>query len=345
MTQAKKISIVLAAVLAIVLLAAFGWRQKAQPAPTYFANKGTVFSTYYNIQYQAGADLHDSILAAFDAFDRSLSMFNSASVISRINHNQDTLTDAFFEQMWAEAEHVYTLSGGAFDITVAPLVNLWGFGFKNREQVTKEKIDSVLPLVGFEKVALREHHVWKADERMMLDASAVAKGQACDVIAALLASHGAENYLVDIGGEVVAKGLSRHGEPWRIGITKPIDDPTGESKALQEIIQTTDICMATSGNYRNFYYEGGERRSHTIDPRTGYPVQHSLLSATVVASSCMRADALATACMVLGADEAKQMLEQAGDAAGYFIVAQGDSTIVITTENFELKRQNLAVAP
>ncbi len=338
MTQAKKISIVLAAVLAIVLLAAFGWRQKAQPAPAYFANKGMVFGTYYNIQYQAGADLHDSILAAFDAFDHSLSMFNSASVISQINHNHYTLTDAFFEQMWAEAERVHALSGGAFDITVAPLVNLWGFGFKNREQVTKAKIDSVLPLVGFEKVALREHRVQKADERMMLDASAVAKGQACDVIAALLASHGTENYLVDIGGEVVAKGLSKHGEPWRIGITKPIDDLTGESKALQEIIQTTDICMATSGNYRNFYYEGGERRSHTIDPRTGYPVQHSLLSATVVASSCMRADALATACMVLGADEAKQMLEQASDAAGYFIVAQGDSTAVITTENWIFDR-------
>ena len=122
MTQSKKISIVLSAVVAIVLLAAWGWRQKAQPAAAYFANKGTVFGTYYNIQYQANGDLHDSILAAFDAFDRSLSMFNSASVISRINHNQDTLTDAFFEQMWAEASRVHALSGGAFDITVAPLV-------------------------------------------------------------------------------------------------------------------------------------------------------------------------------------------------------------------------------
>ena len=338
MSQSKKISIVLSAVVAIVLLAAWGWRQKAQPAAAYYANKGTVFGTYYNIQYQANGDLHDSILAAFDAFDRSLSMFNSASVISRINHNQDTLTDAFFEQMWSEAARVHALSGGAFDITVAPLVNLWGFGFKHREQVTAEKIDSLLPLVGFEKVALHDHRVWKADERIMLDASAVAKGQACDVVAALLARNGAENYLVDIGGEVVAKGRNKHGEPWRIGITKPVDDPTGESKALQDILQTTDICMATSGNYRNFYYEGGERRSHTIDPRTGYPVQHSLLSATVVASSCMRADALATACMVLGADEAQKMLEQAGDAAGYFIVAQGDSTAVVSTKNWIFDR-------
>ena len=257
MSQSKKISIILSAVVAIVLLAAWGWRQKAQPAAAYYANKGTVFGTYYNIQYQANGDLHDSILAAFDAFDRSLSMFNSASVISRINHNQDTLTDAFFEQMWAEASRVHALSGGAFDITVAPLVNLWGFGFKHREQVTAEKIDSLLPLVGFEKVALRDHRVWKADERIMLDASAVAKGQACDVVAALLARNGAENYLVDIGGEVVAKGRNKHGESWRIGITKPVDDPTGESKALQDIVQSSDICMATSGNYRNFYYEGG----------------------------------------------------------------------------------------
>lgn len=303
--------------------------------PSYFHNQGKVFGTYYNIQYEADGDLQDEIESAFKAFDRSLSMFNPQSVISHINQNRDTTTDVYFEQMWAEAARVHQESEGAFDITVAPLVNLWGFGFKNREQVTQEKIDSLLPLVGFEKVHLEAHRVSKDDVRIMLDASAVAKGQACDMIAALLAEKGSTNYLVDIGGEVVAKGVNRQGKAWRIGITKPQDDPSGQSQEMEEVIETEDICMATSGNYRNFYYEGDQRRSHTIDPRTGCPVQHNLLSATVVASSCMRADALATACMVLGEEAGLQMINRHADAECYLIVAQADSTIVLRSEGWK----------
>ena len=340
MSKNKRISILLSAGLALVLLLLFFISERKETASTceqsmsYFAAKGVVFGTYYNIQYEAAHELRDSLSATFEAFDHSLSMFNPQSVISAINGNRDTLTDAYFEQMWQEAERVYQESQGAFDITVAPLVNLWGFGFKHREQVTAARIDSVLPFVGFGKVRLIRRQVEKADKRMMLDASAVAKGQACDVVAAMLGRNGCRNYLVDIGGEVVAKGKNKYGEAWRIGITKPEDDPAGDSKALQEVVVSTDICMATSGNYRNFYYEGNERRSHTIDPRTGYPVQHSLLSATVVASSCMRADALATACMVLGADEGLRMIEATQDAACYLIVADGDSTVIRTSKNW-----------
>lgn len=302
--------------------------------PQYYTHQGKVFGTYYSIQYQATADLDTAIQATFRAFDRSLSMFNSESVISHINQNRDTITDAYFEQMLAEAQRVSRESNGAFDITVAPLVNLWGFGFKNREHVTTAKVDSLLPLVGFNKVTLKEHRVQKTDPRIMLDASAVAKGQSCDVVAALLAQYGCENYLVDIGGEVVARGVNKQGKPWRIGITKPVDDPTGQSKEMEEVISTTDLCMATSGNYRNFYYDGQQRRSHTIDPRTGYPVQHNLLSATVIASSCMRADALATACMVLGEDEALQLINTHDDAECFLIVATGDSTQVLTSKGW-----------
>lgn len=332
MDKKRAIAVAVCLIPAVVLLLVVPMRRQTTK---YFADHGKVFGTFYNVQYEANGNLQSDILSAFERFDNSLSMFNPNSVISHINHNQDTITDLYFEQMWQEATRVYTESEGAFDITVALLVNLWGFGFKNREQVTQAKIDSLLPLVGFEKVGLSDHHVRKADPRIMLDASAVAKGQACDMIAALLEEKGCKNYLVDIGGEVVAKGVNKQGKPWRIGITKPQDDPTGQAQEVENVLQTSDICMATSGNYRNFYYEGGQRRSHTIDPRTGRPVQHNLLSATVVASSCMRADALATACMVLGESDAIKMINTHSDAECYLIVAQGDSTIVLKSDGWK----------
>ena len=307
-----------------------------EDSPRYFHNQGHVFGTYYNLRYSADHDLQAAIDSAFAAFDASLSMFNPRSVLSAVNQNRDTLTDLRFEQMFAMAMEVSRLSHGAFDITVAPLVNLWGFGFKHREDVTPERVDSARALIGYTRVRLIDHRVLKDDPRIMLDAGAVAKGQACDVLAEVLRQHGAQNYLVDIGGEVVAHGVNSEGQPWRIGITRPDDDPDGLNDQLQDVVSSTDICMATSGNYRNFYYEGEQRRSHTIDPRTGYPVQHSLLSATVVAPTCMQADALATASMVLGADSALVLVQQAG-ARAYLIVSDPsaqDSLRVLKTPNW-----------
>lgn len=322
--------------IGVAALLIWGIKDEEQPGKEYFHNEGNVFGTYYNIRYEAENDLQDSITAALEAFDNSLSLFNPQSTLSAINENRDMSTDAFFEDMWREAEEVYTLSGGAFDITVAPLVKAWGFGCKgDRLEVIGDRVDSILEFVGFDKVELIDHHVYKSNPRVQIDGGAVAKGQACDVIAEVLRAHECENYLVDIGGEVVAHGVNDKGEPWRIGITKPNINNEGAQEELQEIIPVTDICMATSGNYRNYYYAGEERRSHTIDPRTGYPVQHSLLSATVIASSCMRADALATACMVLGADDALEMINRAGDAACYFIIAQNDSLVTVTSPNWQ----------
>lgn len=303
---------------------------------SYFHNEGKVFGTYYNIRYQASCDLKDSIQAALQAFDNSLSMFNPHSTLSAINANRDTVTDAAFEAMWQEAERVYRLSDGAFDITVAPLVKTFGFGRKSDRQsvINPRLIDSIRTFVGFDKVQLVNHKVIKSDPRVQLDGGAVAKGQACDMIAGMLQRQDCENYLVDIGGEVVAHGVNGKGENWHIGITKPNLNNEGAQEDLQEILAVNDIAMATSGNYRNYYYEDGERRSHTIDPRTGYPVQHSLLSATVVSSTCMRADALATSCMVLGAEKALDMIARTGDAACYLIVAEKDSLIVLTSPNW-----------
>jgi thiamine biosynthesis lipoprotein len=322
--------------LGVGLAALLIWGWDNDPKAQYFHNEGRVFGTYYNIRYEATNDLEDSIQAAFNAFDNSLSLFNPHSILSAVNENRDTTTNALFETMWAEAEKVYSLSGGAFDVTVAPLVKAFGFGRKSDQfsTISSQTIDSLRAFVGFDKVQLIDHHIIKSDPRVQIDGGAVAKGQACDLIASLLRSQGCENYLVDIGGEVVAHGLNAKGEPWHVGITKPNLNNEGAHDELQDILAVTDICMATSGNYRNYYYEGTERRSHTIDPRTGYPVQHSVLSATVVSSSCMRADALATACMVLGAEQAIDMINRAEDAACYLIVAKNDSLTVISSQNW-----------
>ena len=332
----------ISAVLGVGLAALLIWGWEDQPKAKYYHNEGKVFGTYYNIRYEATSDLEDSIQAALTAFDNSLSLFNPHSILSAINDNRDTTTNAAFEAMWSEAERVYNLSNGAFDITVGPLVNYWGFGSKKsyspKDGLTAERSNSVsglLEFVGFEKVQLIGHKVIKNDPRIVLDAGAVAKGQACDMIAEVLRTNGCANYLVDIGGEVVAHGLNAKGEPWHVGITKPNLNNEGAQDELQQILPVTDICMATSGNYRNYYYEGEERRSHTIDPRTGYPVQHSVLSATVVSSSCMRADALATACMVLGKTEALEMIERAQDAACYLLVAKNDSLVVVSSPKWE----------
>lgn len=287
---------------------------------TYYSHQGNVFGTYYNIRYEATENLEDSILLRLKEFDASLSTFNPHSTIAVLNAGRDTVWDAYFTHMYETAEEITNLTHGAFDIRVAPLVNAWGFGFKNKEKVTPELIDSLLKV------------------RNVLDASAIAKGYGCDVVADLLRAHNVANLLVDIGGEVVLEGTNQEGKPWRVGISKPIDDATNTVNEIQEIIESSHLCMATSGNYRQFYYEGGLRRSHTIDPRTGYPAESDLLSATIVAPTCMQADALATACMVLGSDSALAIVNRLPDTECYLIMAcEGDSMRIITSPGFPLK--------
>ena len=308
-----------------------------EPKKQYFHHQGNIFGTYYNIRYEGTKDLHEDIQRRLQVFDHSLSMFNPNSVISQVNRNEHVVTDSLFETMYMEAHRVSQLSGGAFDITVAPLVHAWGFGKKTQDPKAKEQdinIDSLKALVGYEKIHLENHSIVKDNEHITLDASAIAKGYACDVVADLLRQNGCNNLLVDIGGEVVLQGVNQKGEAWRVGISRPKIDAMGMEKELQEVIASNDLCMATSGNYLQYYFVDGQRRSHTIDPRTGRPVQHSLLSATVIASSGMRADALATACMVLGEAEAIKMINNAEDAACYLIVAEHDTLRVATSQRW-----------
>ena len=307
------------------------------PKKQYYHNQGNVFGTYYNIRYESTEDLHQAIQQRLQEFDHSLSMFNPQSVISKVNRNDSVVTDSLFEAMYHEAHAISQLSGGAFDITVAPLVNAWGFGTKMQEPRTKNQdinLDSIKAFVGYQHIRLNNHHLEKDDNRITLDASAIAKGYACDVVADLLRENGCHNLLVDIGGEVVLQGVNDKGNAWRVGITRPTIDATGAEKELQEVIASSDLCMATSGNYLQYYFVDGQRRSHTIDPRNGYPVQHSLLSATVTASTCMRADALATACMVLGEQAALEMINQTTDAACYLIIADRDTLRIATSQRW-----------
>jgi thiamine biosynthesis lipoprotein len=289
--------------------------------PTYRTQQGKIFGTLYTVTYEHNEDLQPLIIDALQAVDASLSPFNKKSIISHINNNERFCVDTLFSEVFRNAQVIYEESHGAFDPTVAPLVNAWGFGFKSGIDVTASTIDSLRSLIGMSRISLIDGHVVKDDQRIMLDFSAIAKGYGSDRVARVLDSCGVQNYMVEIGGEVVVRGHNRNGNPWGIGINKPIDDSLSTNQELQTVLRLTDCAIATSGNYRNFYYKDGVKYAHTIDPRSGYPVQHSLLSATVIADNCMRADALATAFMVLGADSAMAYCKRHPEIDGYFIVA------------------------
>jgi thiamine biosynthesis lipoprotein len=225
-----------------------------------------------------------------------------------------------FREVFELAQTISKATDGAFDITVAPLVNAWGFGFKNGIEPDAKQVDSLKALIGYEKVSLgSDGKVRKADPRMMLDCSAIAKGYGCDAVGRLLRYHDVENFIVEIGGEVVSRGKNSQGNPWRVGVAKPTDDTLAVSNEREAIINVTDLALATSGNYRNFYYKDGKKLAHTIDPKTGYPVQHNILSATVLAKNCATADAYATSFMVMGLDKAKEVLASHSELMAYLI--------------------------
>lgn len=308
-------------VLLLFLIIGTVYIVRQQRVTPYQHDTGFVFGTVYNVTYQCDRSLKDGIEAELRKVDNSLSTFNSGSVISKINHNEPVEVDKMFRDVFTLAMQVSKETDGAFDITVAPLVNLWGFGFKNDTMPTKHKVDSLLRFVGYEKVSLAGKTVRKQDKRMMLDCSAIAKGYGSDVVAAYLDGRGIDNYMVEIGGEVVVRGVNEKRVPWRIGVTKPTDDPLQDGKELQTVLNITNKAMATSGNYRNFYYRNGRKYAHTIDPKTGFPVQHSMLSATVVADNCATADAYATSFMVLGVEKSKAVLDRHPELSAYFIYA------------------------
>ncbi len=286
----------------------------------YQNDKGFIFGTVYNITYQNDENLQKEIEAELRKVDAELSMFNEKSTVSKINRGEKvSLGDGFLE-VYDLARQVSENTNGAFDVTVAPLVNAWGFGFKEQQMPTKRQVDSLMRFVGMDKVRLTvSKQIEKESPLVSLDFSAIAKGYGSDCVARFLRSKGITNFMVEIGGEIVTSGVNRERNPWRIGVIKPTDDSLKVSKDFQAIINVTDVAMATSGNYRNFYYKDGKKYAHTIDPKTGYPVQHNILSATVVAKSCAVADAYATAFMVLGLEGTRQVLDSHPELMAYLI--------------------------
>ncbi|PTN07870.1 thiamine biosynthesis lipoprotein [Mangrovibacterium marinum] len=297
-----------------------------QSKSRYVHNEGMIFGTIYHLSYESpqGEDLHEGVKAELDHFNQSLSTYDPNSVISKVNSNRDTVLDRYFTTVFKKAEKVSEITDGAFDITVAPMVNVWGFGFKNKENVTEALIDSLKALVGYQKVKLIDGKIVKEHPNTMLDCSAIAKGYGVDVVAAYLRGQGCKNYMVEIGGEVVTRGVNPKGESWNIGISTPDENSFFKEQQMQAIVGLSNKALATSGNYRNFYVEDGKKYAHTIDPHTGYPVQHSLLSTTVLADSCMTADAFATAFMVLGLDKSIEIASQVPEIEVYFIYADED---------------------
>ena len=314
----RSLYIALLAVIAIICLLVFR-RSGSQATASYQHNEGTVFGTLYHAKYLYDRDLQAELEAELQKVDASLSMFNPQSTISKINRNETDETDEMLSKVLKLSFTIYEATDGAFDPTVAPLVNAWGFGFKSGQMPDSTQVDSLLALVGLSHIHLDGNKLTKDNPLSILDFSAIAKGYGVDRAAQVLRNHDIKNFMVEIGGEIVTEGVNEKGEPWRIGINKPDDDSTSTNTELQDVIELSGKAIATSGNYRNYYIKDGRKIAHTINPKTGYPAQQDILSSTVIAPTCAEADAFATAFMVLGTKAAKRVLEKQPQLETYFI--------------------------
>lgn len=291
-------------VLGIILMLMLGCEKRVQ----YRYTEGKIYGTFYHISYESASDLQQEIREEMESVNASLSMFNPNSLIARLNRNETDSTDNLFRKMFAMACKVNLATGGGYDITVAPLVNAWGFGVQQEAFPDSARIDSLLMSVGMDKLSLENGRLLKKARGMKLDASSIAKGLGVDLVAEYFERCGIRNYMVEIGGEVRVKGESDKKRPWRIGIDRPEDDVAAGGRQLQMVVGLTSGALATSGNYRNFYIHDGKKYAHTINPQTGFPVQTEILGASVYAPSCMEADAYATGFMVVGLDKAKTLI-------------------------------------
>lgn len=308
--------------------------RKNQPTATeitegWVVNEGEIFGTTYHITYHHPTDLHNKILAVLKQVDQSLSMFNTESNVSRLNKNETQLMDSSVAYLLQKSIHLSKSTQGAFDVTVAPLVNAWGFGFKQGEMPSEKQVDSIMQFVGYQKISIHGDTLTKSDSRLMLDFSAIAKGYGVDRVAQVLDSVGIKDYMVEIGGEMRLAGKNKEGKIWTIGVQCPIENPTTSEDAPHMVVTHTDCAIATSGNYHRYYIKNGKKISHTIDPTTGNPVRHTLLSATVRAADCTTADALATSFMVMGKEKSMKYLELQDSCAALLIYANDSNQISV----------------
>lgn len=295
---------------------------------TYHFQEGPVYGSTYHItyEYKSSATLEKEISAILERINVSMSTYDPTSTLSRINKNDSTArVDPDLRRVLEVGRIVSDQSGGAFDMTVAPLVNAWGFGFTAREKVTQAMVDSMLQFTGYQKIRIEGDRLIKEDPRIMIDPNAITPGYVADVISEFFNSVGVKNYLVEIGGELRCLGKNREGNSWRVGVDKPLENTL--EREIQQVFHLEHVSVATSGNYRSFYEENGVKYSHTIDPKTGYPARSNLLSATVFTEECIYADAWATVFMVVGFDQAKELSARIPGIQVYFIYSDTDGSV------------------
>ena len=329
-----------------IIFCTTGCTHKQPPYTTIdgFAQGGT-----YHIVYQNPADadhsaLPDSLAVWFRQIDKSLSGYDTTSLVSQINRGENPPLDQLFIECFNLSREVYEATAGAFDISGAPLFDIWGFGFKEKVEITPNMVDSIRQFVGMDKLSIiydeasGKHFLSKADPRMKVNFNAVAQGYTCDFIAAKLELMGITDYLIEVGGEIVCKGKNSKGKEWSIAIDKPIDGNFIPGNDIQTIIELTDAGLVTSGNYRKFYIENGEKYSHTINPVTGYPVKHNLLSTTVIAPTAAMADAYATYLMVIGLEKAQEFLAANPQMEALLVYGEGEDLKVFSTSGVHQRK-------
>ena len=292
--------------------------------PQKIKYEGVVQGSYFSIIYydEEGRAFEAEIDSIFKEVDNSVSLWNENSIIRKVNRNEDVVVNQIFKDNFEWARKASEFSDGAFDATIGPWVSAWGFHYKKEIEMSPEMVDSIRELVGYQKITIVDDKVVKANPNMTLDFNAVAQGYNTDLIGNFLETKGICNYLVDVGGEILARGNKPNGDLWTIGIEKPAENYDSE-RSVQEKLTLKDKGIVTSGNYRKYIEKDGVRYSHSIDPKTGYPVEQSLLSATIIADNASWADCLATICMIVGKEKASKLLENQGVEAYFIFVEDG----------------------
>ena len=287
--------------------------------------EGYAQGTTYHITYidKDNRDLQTEIDSLLEKFDLSVSTYNPKSVISKVNTNVEVELDNYFITCFKKAKEVWKNTNGAFDPTVQPLTNAWGFGPGKKMTIEKAKIDSILQFVGFNLIELNGNKIVKKDSRVALDFNAFAQGYSVDVVSNFLNSKGIKSYIVEIGGEVFAKGKDLNGAPWKVGIEQPFDNKE-QLNPLKAVIELNNKAISTSGNNRRYFIENGIKYAHHLDPRTGYPSKNNLLSASIIANDCISSDANATGVLVMGLEKAKEFLEKHKELQAYLIYSDSN---------------------
>ena len=334
------------AIILIIAICTTGCHPQGKDYRTYdgFAQGGTFHLVYELPNGKEIPALPDSLAKYFNSIDKSLSGYDTSSLVSQINRGENPPLDQLFIECFNHAKEVYDVTHGAFDISAAPLFDIWGFGFKTGEKPVPEKIDSIRQFVGMDKLSIvydstsRAYYLQKGDPRMKVNFNAIAQGYTCDYICSKLEGMGISNYLLEVGGEIMCKGVNSKGKEWSVAIDKPLDGNFIPGESVQAILELSGRGLVTSGNYRKFYIQDGEKFSHTIDPATGYPVKHNLLSATVIAPTATMADAYATYLMVIGIEGAKEFLEGKEDMDALLVYGEQEQMKVYSTKGIKQRK-------